>query len=388
MLIYFPWIHQKNKVFSTKIDDTNYINELRKWVISQNPPNDKSTHIWYNKLPTDISILFLKLATCDNIINMFKNNFSKNHNIDILNDMNEIYVTAPSSTKDKNTSDTIFYTKHIDGPYYLFPFASCYRLIIGLDDNSNVITCFNMIPENKIVKKGDIVAFDFHRECHYIYNQNDNNDNNENKDLRVIMKVHYCVYPYWAYYFGKVLGLLSIYYNKAFRNLFLFTLTTNEFHKKILAVLMVKVTKLVHDIEFYIGYNNISYLFIIYIISSITNSYIFLFATSFVHYFRKINSIKNACDNLVLKRDIRFYYTLYSMQLYYIYYKNITINTLLLSNLMNLLLYIFRIESILDIIKCYEIFALLTIYDFRNYDSINNLFVYSHLVLNFLEYQK
>jgi len=76
------------------------------------------------------------------------------------------------------------------------------------------------------------------------------------------------------------------------------------------------------------------------------------------------------------------------MQLYYIYYKNITINTLLLSNLMNLLLYIFRIESILDIIKCYEIFALLTIYDFRNYDSINNLFVYSHLVLNFLEYQK
>lgn len=382
MIIYFPWIHQKNRVYSTKLHETDDINKLREWVISQNPSKDKSTHIWYNKLPSDISMLFLKLATSDKIINMFKNNLSKDHNIDILNDMNEIYVTAPSSTKDENTSDTIFYTKHIDGPYYLFPFASCYRLIIGLDDNSNVVTCFNMIPENKIVKKYDVVAFDFHRECHYIYNQN-----NENKDLRVIMKVHYCVYPYWAYYFGKVLGLLSIYYNKAFRNLFLFTLTTNNFYKKSLATLMVKITQTVHDIEYYIGYNNIAYLFILYFISSITNIYIFLFGTSFVHYFRKIDSIKNACDNLVLKRDIRFYYTLYSLQLYYIYYKNITTNALMLTHLMNLLLYVLKIESPWIIIKCYEIFTLLAINDFRNFISISNLFVHSHLVMKFLEYQ-
>lgn len=385
MLIYFPWIHQKKRVYSTKLYETDDIDKLREWVISQNPSKDRSTHIWYNKLPTDISMLFLKLATSDKIINMFKNNLSKDHNIDILNDMNEIYVTAPSSTKDENTSDTIFYTKHIDGPYYLFPFASCYRLIIGLDDNSNVVTCFNMIPENKIVKKCDVVAFDFHRECHYIYNEN--NENNENKDLRVIMKVHYCVYPYWAYYFGKVLGILSIYYNKAFRNLFLFTLTTNNFYKKSLATLMVKITQTVHDIEYYIGYNNISYLFILYIISSITNIYIFLFGTSFVHYFRKIDSIKNACDNLVLKRDIRFYYTVYSLQLYYIYYKNITTNALMLTHLMNLLLYILKIESPWDIIKCYEIFTLLTIYDFHKVVNINNLFVYFHLIMNFLEYQ-
>ena len=383
MLIYFPWIHQKNRVYSTKLHETDDIDKLREWVIAQNPSKDRSTHIWYNKLPTDISMLFLKLATSDKIINMFKNNLSKEHNIDILNDMNEIYVTAPSSTKDENTSDTIFYTKHIDGPYYLFPFASCYRLIIGLDDNSNVVTCFNMIPENKIVKKCDVVAFDFHRECHYIYN----NESNENKDLRVIMKVHYCVYPYWAYYFGKVLGILSIYYNKAFRNLFLFTLTTNNFYKKSLATLMVKITQTVHDLEYYIGYNNISYLFILYFISSITNIYIFLFGTSFVHYFRKIDSIKNECDNLVLKRDIRFYYTVYSLQLYYIYYKNITTNALMLTHLMNLLLYILKIESPWDIIKCYEIFTLFSIYDFRDFASINNLFVHSHLVMNFLEYQ-
>ena len=54
---------------------------------------------------------------------------------------------------------------------------------------------------------------------------------------------------------------------------------------------------------------------------------------------------------------------------------------------MNLLLYVFKIESPWDIIKCYEIFTLLSIYDFRKFGSINNLFVHSHLVMNFLEYQ-
>ena len=113
MLSYLRSIHQKNKVYSTKLPQIDDINQLRECVISQNPSNNKSTHIWYNQLPTDISMLFLKLATNDKIINMFKNNLSKNHNIDILNDMNEIYVTAPQSTKDENTSDTIFYTKSV-----------------------------------------------------------------------------------------------------------------------------------------------------------------------------------------------------------------------------------------------------------------------------------
>jgi hypothetical protein len=313
---------------------------------------------------------------------MFKNNLSRNYNIDILNDMNEIYVTAPSCTKDISTSDTIFYTKHIDGPYYLFPFASCYRLIIGLDDNSNVVTCFNMIPENKIVKKGDVVAFDFHRECHYIYNEN-----NENKDLRVIMKVHCCVYPKWSYYFGKVLGLLSIYYNKAFRNLFLFTLTTNNKYKKYLALLMIKTTKLIHDIEYYIGYNNISYLFILYYLSRITHYSIFLFGTSFIHYYRKIDSIKNNCDNQVLKRDLRFYYTIYSLHLYYIYYKNITTNALLVTHLVNVLLYIYKIDSLWNILKIYEIVNLLLIYNTNEIGNINFLFVHLHLIMNFIEHQ-
>lgn len=383
MFVYFPWMNQKNRVLSSRTLEYNNLDKLREWVISQNPSKHESTHWWYSKLPTDISMTFSKIAMSGNIIKMFKDNLNENYNIDILNDMNEIYVTAPTSVKDSNTSDTIFYTRHIDGPYYLFPFASCYRLIIGLDDNSNVITCFNMIPENKIVKKGDIVAFDFHRECHYIYTDNDNIKD----ELRVIMKVHYCVYPRWAYYFGKSLGILSIYYNKCFRKLFLFTLISNKTYKNNLSSLMIITTQIVHDIEYYIGYNNISFILILYYLSYLTDYTVFLFGSSFIHYFRKIDSIKNNCDNLVLTRDIRFYYTIYSLQLYYIYYNSINANTLIFSQLLNTILYFLKVNSLSNIIKIYELFTLLLIYYANDIGSVNYIFFHLHLIMNYMEYQ-
>lgn len=381
MLAYLPWNNKKNSVYKSKIEDHEEINKIRKWAINQNPSNNKSTHWWYKNLPTDVCMTFYKIALNENIVKMFRANYGDDYNIDILNDMNELYVTAPSQTQNNNTSDQIFYTPHIDGPFYLFPFASCYRLIIGLDDNSNVITCFNMVPEHKIVKKGDIVSFDFHRECHYIYN----NLNNVNNDLRVVMKVHYCIYPKWAYYFGRTLGLISIYYNKLFRNLFLFTIIKNNNFKKYLSSSMILITKIVHDIEFYIGYNNISYIFMLYILSLYTNSRVFLFGSSYIHYLIRINSEVN---DIVINRDHRFYYIIYLYNLYNIYYKIIDINLLMISQFVNIILYIIDISKIRDVAKVNEIVSLVLIYNFNSIGNIYNIFVHTHLVLNFIENQE
>tara|TARA_B100000795_G_C22805557_1_gene444635 strand:+ start:1491 stop:2630 length:1140 start_codon:yes stop_codon:yes gene_type:complete len=376
-------MYKNKRVYKCKITTYEEIDKLREWAIQQNPSIDKSTHWWYNKLPTDICMLFYKIALHENIIKMFKENYSGNYNIDILNDMNELYVTAPSGTQNNNTSDQIFYTPHIDGPFYLFPFASCYRTIIGLDDNSNVVTCFNMIPENNVVKKGDIVAFDFHRECHYIYSNNVPYENNNN--LRIIMKVHYCVYPKWAYYFGRILGMISIYYNKNFRNLFLLTLIKNNKYKKYLSSLMIIVTKIVHDIEYYIGYNNISYIMLIYILSLYTHNNIFLFGSSLVHYLKRINSNYNDCSDIILNRDHRFFYIIYLYHLLSIYYKVINVNTLLISQLVNIILYFLDISKLKDVIKVHEVVSLVLIYNLSN---IYHIFIHIHLVLNFIENQE
>ena len=325
MFIYLPYKHQKNRVYKCKVSNYMDIDRLRDWVISQNPAKDNSSHWWYSELPADISLLYSKIARNQNILDMLVKNTKCN--VDIINDMNEIYVSAPQ--KDSHTtSDKIFYTKHIDGPYYLFPFASCYRVILGLDDNSKVITCFNMIPEDTTVAKGDAVAFDFHRECHYIYNKSARAAHTAHtagtagaiEGHRVVLKIHYCVYPWWAYYFGKTLSRLSIHYNRNFRNLFLYTLDADEKYKKYLAYFMILSTQIFHNIECYIGYNNISFACFLYYIGYMTHYNVFLLGCLAIHYLRKTTLAPENCKHIALKRDIRFYYVIYSLQIYYIYY--------------------------------------------------------------------
>ena len=80
--------------------------------------------------------------------------------------MNEVYVSSPVTVK--ATSDEVFYTRHIDGPYYYIPFASTFRMIIGMDANEEISTVFDMVPMEHAAQKGDVLAFDFHREPHFI----------------------------------------------------------------------------------------------------------------------------------------------------------------------------------------------------------------------------
>ena len=162
------------------------------------------------------------------------------------------------------------------------PFATCYRMIIGLDNNTNVSTCFPMNNKTTKVKKGDVVLFDYNRDTHYIYT-----DSDESEELRVVLKVHYCIYPKWALYIGKLLGYLCISYNERARNLFLYTLITNDKLKKHIAYIMVMATKLYYYIEYYIGYNNISYIGLLYFF---TNNITFMYATSFIHYLLALNN--------------------------------------------------------------------------------------------------
>jgi hypothetical protein len=322
MILYTPWKHQHSRVLHCKLSDsenTRYMNTIREWVIQQNPSQESSSHWWQihqNKqicIPEHISYAFNNIAYCTPITTMFHKMFGRNSKIDILHEMNEIYVSPPTNVY--KTSDEIFYTRHIDGPYFWIPFASCYRVIIGLDHNDEIITVFNMIPQEFTIQKGDVVAFDFHRECHYIKK----NLGYKNDDYRVVMKIHYCIYPSWAYPFGKLLAKLSIHYNKNFRNLFLYTISPKTYLQKIVAYWMIMVTKIVHDIEAYVGYNNISYILLMWMISRLIYKDLFLYATSFVHYKRLIDSYYHQCDNKFSRRDYLIYKLLSIMQILYWY---------------------------------------------------------------------
>ena len=198
------------------------IDTVRKWAMDQKPPQKKTSHWWVSDLCKDANDAFHRLEKCDSVMRMFAEKFDPTvYSVDVVGGMNELYISGPNRS---GTSDQVFFTEHIDGPYILFPFASIYRCIVGMDGNTEISTCFSNVYERKTAQKGDILAFDFNREPHYITSEG----NKPNKDFRVVLKLHYAVYPKRLAFFGWALHWLTTRYNELFRALFLFTLTPSE----------------------------------------------------------------------------------------------------------------------------------------------------------------
>jgi hypothetical protein len=392
-MFYLPWKSQTSRVLNCKLnDDHSSLNSIREWVIKQEPSINTSTYWRCKDLPPNINELFSNISNNKKIIEMFKKLYENDYSVDILQDMNEIYVSPPLNNNinlKKDASDNIFYTRHIDGPFFYIPFASCYRVIVGLDDNRDIMTVFNIIPETYIIKTGDVVGFDFHRECHYItpiirYSE----DVINTKKFRVILKMHYCVYPSWAFVFGYILSKLSIIYNKLFRDLFLFTLKPKNICIKYLANSMIISTKIYHDIEFYIGNNNIQFIILLYCISININYYIFLFCSSFIHYLRWIDTSENNIEkNIIFKRDYYFYKFIYMLQFLYMYLSYKTTNPILYSSIIVPVIFTLYISKYTDIIpKIIEIYLIFDmISNIRDLEYLEYIYIYINILLNYIQ---
>jgi len=392
-MFYLPWKSQTSRVLNCKLnDDHNSLNSIREWVIKQEPSINTSTYWRCKDLPPNINELFSNISNNKKIIRMFKRFYGNDYAVDILQDMDEIYVSPPLNNNinfKKNASDNIFYTRHIDGPFFYIPFASCYRVIVGLDDNRDIMTVFNIIPETYIIKTGDVIGFDFHRECHYItpiirYRE----DIINTKKFRVILKMHYCVYPSWAFAFGFILSKLSIIYNKLFRNLFLFTLKPHNRCIKYLANIMIISTKVYHDIEFYIGNNNIQFIILIYCISININYYIFLFCSSFIHYLRWIDTSENNIEkNILFKRDYYFYKFIYMLQFLHMYLSYKTNNPILYTSIIVPVIFTSYVSKYTDIIpKIIEIYLIFDmINNICNLEYLEYIYLYINILLNYIQ---
>jgi hypothetical protein len=392
-MFYLPWKSQTSRVLNCKLnDDHSSLNSIREWVIKQEPSINTSTYWRCKDLPPNINELFSNISNNKKIIRMFKRFYGNDYAVDILQDMDEIYVSPPLNNNinfKKNASDNIFYTRHIDGPFFYIPFASCYRVIVGLDDNRDIMTVFNIIPETYIIKTGDVVGFDFHRECHYItpiirYRE----DIINTKKFRVILKMHYCVYPSWAFAFGFILSKLSIIYNKLFRNLFLFTLKPHNRCIKYLANIMIISTKVYHDIEFYIGNNNIQFIILIYCISININYYVFLFSSSFIHYLRWIDTSENNIEkNILFKRDYYFYKFIYMLQFLHMYLSYKTNNPILYTSIIVPVIFTSYVSKYTDIIpKIIEIYLIFDmINNICNLEYLEYIYLYINILLNYIQ---
>jgi hypothetical protein len=121
---------------SRKVD----LKTIRDWAMAHNPAENTSSHWWYNDLTGEAKKAFDRISTAPQISRMFRSLFGESHYcLDIIEGMNEIYVSGPSRDDEAMNSDHVFFSRHVDGPFGFVPFVSVYRCIVGMDKNLMVI---------------------------------------------------------------------------------------------------------------------------------------------------------------------------------------------------------------------------------------------------------
>ena len=234
---------------------------LAKWAeehVTKSEETNTSHHWWYRDLTKDAKKCFDNCVSNTVIQNMFDGIFSPlEYDVVLIPSMNELYLTGKNRQENPN-SDQVFFTPHIDGPFSLFPFVSVYRCMIGLNSNKSIHTHFPMNDKRYCVDHGDIIAFDFNREIHYI--TEDKDEMNGTNQYRVTIKVHYCIYPKGWHMIGTFYQHINQWYNSLFRSLFLKTITPTQSLDYLYSYGVVYGTKLFVNTDIYIGHKNIVYI--------------------------------------------------------------------------------------------------------------------------------
>ncbi len=323
----FGFLVPRNRVVTTELVEERHrrdIDAILDFVMSQNPSEDHTTHWWHRELPLALEQAFTRLAASEPMIDMFRRVHGRDVVVEVVKPMNEIYVAGPMK---EISSDTVFKTPHIDGPWAVFPFASVYRCMLAISENKRVRTHFPLAgpdyhqPETVTLDKGNAVAFDYNREPHFI----SADPNIAQTCQRVSLKIHYLVYPRWWKMFGPILGRLSSRYNEEARQLFLNTLKPTGLLARLQAFMILLNTIVFESVQRFIGWGNFLYVGAAAGLALLTqNVALFLAATGFVHYGLYIGAFADR-DNVAFgqfQRNAIFYKTvslasLFGLLVYY-----------------------------------------------------------------------
>jgi hypothetical protein len=298
--------------------------EIRSWALAHNPPDTQSSHWWYTDLTGSTRKAFDRVAYSSQVGCMFRELFStRNYYVDVITGMNEIYISGPARFDEAANSDNVFYTRHVDGPFGLLPFVSVYRCIVGLDRNEKITTHFPLAHVSKNACTGDVLGFDFNREVHYITCDEEKERAGAGDKFRVVLKLHYCVYPRVLAPLGWLMYACNVNYNMTFRALFLKTINPASLYEHFLAWNVNVNTILFDRMETLLGQRNVVYLLFMLALWWVTGLYgVFMACTCYVHYFRYISTfyVRRGIDFGCFKRDVLLFKSVALAQLFYHYF--------------------------------------------------------------------
>merc|ERR1711871_1806632 len=325
---FLSWFASHNYVVYTRLNESSEKSDMRDindWVMSQKPTTAHTTHFWFQErpgtqpLPKRIYEAFENVALSRSMLGMFHDRFNPTtYAVERVSGMDEIYVASPNHNN-KN-SDTVFYMRHIDGPYLIFPFARVFRCIVAISPNEMIATTCPMHPSTHTLTTGDACGFDFNREVHFIHNH----EGVVNKGFRITLKVHYVVYPKAFRFYGRLLAALTTNYDETARNLFLNTIRPKNLFWQGAAYYVLLSTKLTQLSMEFIGLENLAYVLVWLCVSYYySNPTIFVCATSFVHYLFYIGTYyhRKNISHGYFKRDVILFKSLSVLHLLVVYIK-------------------------------------------------------------------
>lgn len=250
--------NEEDKLKRRKI--SQMCDNIKTWAIQNIQQSHMSHHWWYDTLPSDVKGWFDGCSKSSEIRTMLGTLFYPDeYIIEEVHEMNEVYVTGDERKHEALQSDRVFFISHIDGPFMWMPFVSVYRCLIGMNDNRKITTRFPMANYKKKIRKGDVLGFDFNREIHYI-----TANKTECEEPRVTLKAHYCIYPKWAYYIGKLMYVCNARYNQLFRHLFLQTIDPSSWIDYFNGFVVVASTHCYVWLDMFVGYRNVYYIGFLY----------------------------------------------------------------------------------------------------------------------------
>ncbi len=254
-----------------------------RWVEKEDPPDAHTTHWWFEDTPPEVREALARIASDEDALALFRE-ANPGCDVAVVHEMNEIYMAGPPV---EGTSDTVFYTPHVDGPFAVWPGAGVYRSLVGVTVNEQVETLFvhptvDAKPRTYTLTKGEILAFDFNRELHFIRRKE---TDAEGKQKRCVLKVHYVVYPKGMSLYGRVLAWLTGAYDRRARALFLATLTPETLWARLNAQVVLSFTSVFDLVTRHVGWGNLAYVAALGLASLAVQSPLpLLIGASFVHY--------------------------------------------------------------------------------------------------------
>ena len=221
--------------FISKLPDDR-LKTIEDWVSQRKPLTKSSYHWWVEDTGSEIKHLIKSISHSKHIVKNIKY-----EHVDLVERMNEIYVSSKKND-DVTTSDTVFITEHIDGPFCFLKGVSLYRVILAVNESDMYITKITSKPEkNIILTKGDVIGFDFNRTSHLI----EKNPKSSSENDRIVLKLHYLGYSKEIWTFYKYFAIIcNIMYDRIARQLFLYTLEPNSFLQKKTAHIILIITKM------------------------------------------------------------------------------------------------------------------------------------------------